>query len=66
MSDVPHDLNTNMLEVCSQCYGKSGFRVPIYLEGTCRDAPERSETNKLAWESCVLYSLSISIVFVSL
>ena len=40
--------------------------MPVYLQGTCRDAPEWSETNKLAWESCISYSFSISIVFVSL
>ena len=23
--------------------------MPVYLQGTCRDEPEWSETNKLAW-----------------
>ena len=32
----------------------------------CRDAHERSGTNKLIWECCISYSTSIGVVFGSL
>ena len=38
----------------------------VYLQETCRDAHERSGTNKLIWECCISYSTSIGIVFGSL
>ena len=38
----------------------------ILFAGTCRDAHERSATNKPIWECCISYSTSIGVVFRSL
>ena len=42
---------------------KGGFRMQVYLQETCRDAYERSGTNKLIWECCISYSTLIGVVF---
>ena len=40
--------------------------MQVYLQETCRDAHERSGTNKLIWECYISYSTSIGVVFGSL
>ena len=42
---------------------REGWVSYTRLQETCRDAHERSGTNKLIWECCISYSTSIGVVF---